>query len=1054
MQVEQLSQISARHRLMQALELLSLRSHLSYRLVNGDAWIRLVEVWKQHGAPSQDVVNSIQDLQLDPVNLRTNVDPKRWNWIYPLWNPDQMDVDSRRAAERLEDEISHSIWKTRHSLGNPLHESLLLAYPFFRVLTRLQTLKAVYDLAQSNDANSVKILRNPTGLSRGLKKLHHHETLGITEGDVMVVGAVWLDDLVGGHPLEEAGSPKQALLTDVLTAETIRSGRRLAEEVYEGNTRKRIASDFEALANLLTVANMHPVLSRTVLEKRVQNLGDTLEVLDSVYLKYARNLGDMRAAEWQAVIEFISFFLDDVTETLVRGRIEDIRRSILQVDETMLLRRRLSRRKERGNHILVSWNLSKDLTISDPYEKWKDLIEIREIREDPTSSFDRPIVCSCSSQEISDIIQNYFRDFISHNVVSRYTFQHYEHEKLKFKMRYLKADDLEERYRLISNSVRTMVLADKVILLEYDGPSNALIPVVLFRDRILQKDSLTEEKELKRAKAELTVALKKASSNIDFNRAQSSSYRALDQVHLLSRFEGEDLNPLASRIMDKVDTLSKELSDYFKDEEDVLAIPIMFYGRKQGVLHLSTVLPYQFKSEDRINLIRAVQLFEEEIFQARFIRALDRVHALLSKGIQQKIRSEDFLRGIAGELARILGARGVSIWWKDSSDRNSLKLVSLEGDIMRENINLGVWVSLVQDNFFRDLIEKDIAIVSDLEGRGFWGAAIAEIGLMGCIQASMKDDDGNILGAIVIHDVDIVELTQPFTEELLFLVREVQRILLYFYLHHGQIEHIQLRIGHDIESSLLRIFQSAQEVSKFKPFLGVSSHERDNFGKAVDDILENSTNASDVLEKLTEGRLPREIKVGEDDPLLPFYFHFDSDKEPVNPIDLYDAIKKSVLSKKKMFRDKPMKYILHRPLDFEVRIEGAVVDMILNNMVDNVLKYGKTYGEFEISLCRMPAHLEIIMMNEGIRLDQESRKNTELVFQRSRQCYETTGQKIPGSGLGLYNAQILARAFGGDLWLAYGDASPWAKFEFHLSIPLWWCEKELFASKLSKGDPQ
>src|SRR5690242_3610699 len=89
------------------------------------------------------------------------------------------------------------------------------------------------------------------------------------------------------------------------------------------------------------------------------------------------------------------------------------------------------------------------------------------------------------------------------------------------------------------------------------------------------------------------------------------------------------------------------------------------------------------------------------------------------------------------------------------------------------------------------------------------GQALYDSGLRGCIQSAIKDDDKNLLGVVVVHDKTSEELSQPFSEELRFLTLEIQRILLYFFEHHGQIENIQLLLGHDINSNIIRIHNQA-----------------------------------------------------------------------------------------------------------------------------------------------------------------------------------------------------------------------------------------------------
>jgi signal transduction histidine kinase len=117
-----------------------------------------------------------------------------------------------------------------------------------------------------------------------------------------------------------------------------------------------------------------------------------------------------------------------------------------------------------------------------------------------------------------------------------------------------------------------------------------------------------------------------------------------------------------------------------------------------------------------------------------------------------------------------------------------------------------------------------------------------------------------------------------------------------------------------------------------------------------------------------------------------------------------------------------------RPQATLVRGDPKRIAQILDNLLDNAVKYSPDDAPIEISLTvqGVEAHLRVADHGVGVPAPERSMLFTPF-FRTSR----TTD--VPGTGLGLHISQQLAKRHGGRLWL---EASSDAGSVFMLALPL------------------
>jgi signal transduction histidine kinase len=117
----------------------------------------------------------------------------------------------------------------------------------------------------------------------------------------------------------------------------------------------------------------------------------------------------------------------------------------------------------------------------------------------------------------------------------------------------------------------------------------------------------------------------------------------------------------------------------------------------------------------------------------------------------------------------------------------------------------------------------------------------------------------------------------------------------------------------------------------------------------------------------------------------------------------------------------------------EMRVFGEVryTSLILQNLFENARKYNRPGGRIRISVRAESDRAVLAVGNTGEPISAEAREH---IFERFHRG--TSGENIPGHGLGLNLARELARLHGGDLRLARSDPE-WTEFEvqFRLFVP-------------------
>jgi signal transduction histidine kinase len=115
-----------------------------------------------------------------------------------------------------------------------------------------------------------------------------------------------------------------------------------------------------------------------------------------------------------------------------------------------------------------------------------------------------------------------------------------------------------------------------------------------------------------------------------------------------------------------------------------------------------------------------------------------------------------------------------------------------------------------------------------------------------------------------------------------------------------------------------------------------------------------------------------------------------------------------------------------RPSKLPLVADRRSVALILQNLVENAIKYNGPGGRICIHALAVDGVVEVSVKNNGEPIPPERAPHIFERFYRAQ-----SDRRIPGQGLGLSVASELAKAQGGDLKLVRSDPV-WTEFRLHL----------------------
>lgn len=130
---------------------------------------------------------------------------------------------------------------------------------------------------------------------------------------------------------------------------------------------------------------------------------------------------------------------------------------------------------------------------------------------------------------------------------------------------------------------------------------------------------------------------------------------------------------------------------------------------------------------------------------------------------------------------------------------------------------------------------------------------------------------------------------------------------------------------------------------------------------------------------------------------------------------LPSIIKEVIQENKNLAAKKKIKIIFKRPKETlpKINLDKEKINLVLQNLLDNAIRFNKTNGRVTISLKRDKMDLEVIIKDNGVGIPANQQNKIFTKFFRANNAIKL---ETEGTGLGLFICRNIIEAHGGQIW--------------------------------------
>jgi two-component system phosphate regulon sensor histidine kinase PhoR len=130
---------------------------------------------------------------------------------------------------------------------------------------------------------------------------------------------------------------------------------------------------------------------------------------------------------------------------------------------------------------------------------------------------------------------------------------------------------------------------------------------------------------------------------------------------------------------------------------------------------------------------------------------------------------------------------------------------------------------------------------------------------------------------------------------------------------------------------------------------------------------------------------------------------------------LEDLIRKIIDSLAEPLKEKKIKLIFKKPQKPlpQVKIDVEKIELVMQNLLDNAIRYSPKGGEVTISVRRDRMNIEVMIKDKGMGIPEDQRKQVFTKFFRGNNAIKAEAE---GTGLGLFICKNIIEEHGGKIW--------------------------------------
>jgi two-component system phosphate regulon sensor histidine kinase PhoR len=175
-----------------------------------------------------------------------------------------------------------------------------------------------------------------------------------------------------------------------------------------------------------------------------------------------------------------------------------------------------------------------------------------------------------------------------------------------------------------------------------------------------------------------------------------------------------------------------------------------------------------------------------------------------------------------------------------------------------------------------------------------------------------------------------------------------------------------------------------QDPDDARRFLGIIAKQAGRLDAIIDDLL----NLSRIELEVDRPELPREVtSVGQ-------------------------TVEAAIQACKPNAERKNMRVSLESDEDTQAHVNTALIQLAVENLIDNAVKYSEPNTDVRIEVRRQPDHVAIAVHDHGCGIERE---HIERIFERFYRVDKARSRKLGGTGLGLAIVKHIVRLHGGNV---------------------------------------
>jgi signal transduction histidine kinase len=156
----------------------------------------------------------------------------------------------------------------------------------------------------------------------------------------------------------------------------------------------------------------------------------------------------------------------------------------------------------------------------------------------------------------------------------------------------------------------------------------------------------------------------------------------------------------------------------------------------------------------------------------------------------------------------------------------------------------------------------------------------------------------------------------------------------------------------------------------------------------------------------------------------------DEKDKKMEKVDLTNVAQQAIESINPYAIQKDVSVKLHAESEKIILADPNDMEIVMNNLVSNAVKYNKNGGQVDIYLREDPKHLKIQVVDTGIGMNRE---DTSRLFREFVRIKNEKTRDITGSGLGLSIVKKVIDLYGGDIQV---ESQPDQGSTFTVKLPL------------------